>query len=83
MVNSGGEYVPLGRADQYYPYYKKDLYEKRITKERALILTVVFIKCNERIIIDTKQAENHYSFGLFSQGLVFDEALCKDDHRRL
>lgn len=79
MINSGGEYVPLGRADQYvYPYYKEDIEKKRITKERAVDLLGSFlVKCNERIIIDTKTAENHYNFGLFSQGLVPDEAKAK------
>ncbi len=79
MINSGGEYVPLGRADQHlYPYYKADIEQKRINKERAVDLLGSFlVKCNERIIIDTKKAENHYNFGLFSQGLVPDEAKAK------
>jgi pyruvate-formate lyase len=79
LVNSGGEYVPLARSDQYlYPYYKEDLEKKRITKEHAIDLLGSFlVKCNERIIIDTRQAENHYNFGLFSQGLVPDEAKAK------
>jgi formate C-acetyltransferase len=76
IVNSGGEFVPLARGDQFlYPFFRKDLEEHRITKERAVDLIGSFlVKCNERIIIDTKKAENHYSFGLFSQGLVPDEA---------
>ena len=79
LVNSGGEYVPLGRADQYlYPFFKKDLEEGRITKERAVdIIGSFLVKCNERIITDTRNAENHYSFGLFSQGNVPDEAAAK------
>lgn len=74
IVNSGGEYIPLGRADQYlYPYYKKDMEEGRINREKAIdIIGSFLVKCNERIIIDTKKAENHFSFGLFSQGVVFD-----------
>ncbi len=76
IVNSGGEFVPLARGDQFlYPFFRKDLEEHRITKERAIDLIGSFlVKCNERIIVDTKKAENHYSFGLFSQGLVPDEA---------
>lgn len=72
MVNSGGEYVPLGRADQYlYPYYKKDVDSHNITKEHAVDLVGSFlVKCNERVIIDTKLAENHSSFGMFSQGRI-------------
>lgn len=75
VVNSGGEFIPLGRADQYlYPYYQKDMDAGRITEEDAYnIIGSFLVKCNERIIIDTKKAENHYTFGLFSQGIVFDE----------
>jgi len=70
IVNSGGEFVPLARGDQFlYPFFRRDLEEHRITKERAVDLIGSFlVKCNERIIVDTKKAENHYSFGLFSQG---------------
>lgn len=71
MVNSGGEFVPLGRVDQnVYPYYKKDLEEGRITAEFARDLLGSFLaKCNERICTDTKKCENHYDFGIFSQGV--------------
>ncbi len=75
VVNSGGEFIPLGRSDQYlYPYYQKDMDEGRITEEDVVnIIGSFLIKCNERIIIDTKKAENHFSFGLFSQGRIYDE----------
>lgn len=75
VVNSGGEFIPLGRSDQYlYPYYQRDIDAGRITEEDALnIIGSFLIKCNERIIIDTKKAENHYNFGLFSQGRIYDE----------
>ncbi|MBP2033970.1 formate C-acetyltransferase [Clostridium algifaecis] len=71
MVNSGGEYVPLGRVDQYlYPYYKRDIEAGIITDEFATDIIGSFLaKCNERICIDTKKWENHYDFGLFSQGM--------------
>lgn len=74
VVNSGGEFIPLGRADQYlYPYYQSDIDSGRITEEDAVnIIGNFLIKCNERIITDTKKAENHYNFGLFSQGVVLD-----------
>ncbi len=75
LVNSGGEYVPLGRADQIlYPYYQKDIEKGNITHEQAEDMVASFlVKCNERVIIDTKLAENHYNFGLFSQGVIPDE----------
>lgn len=75
IVNSGGEFIPLGRADQYLsPFYQQDLASGRLTREQAVDLLGSFlVKCNERIIIDTKKAENHFSFGLFSQGVVLSE----------
>ena len=72
IINSGGEYIPLGRADQIlYPYYMKDLEDGFLTKDEARDLMASFlVKCNEKIITDTKKAENHYNFGLFSQGII-------------
>lgn len=71
MVNSGGEYVPLGRVDQHiFPYYEHDIQNGLIDDERANDLIGSFLaKCNERICTDTKEWENHYDFGLFSQGV--------------
>lgn len=71
MVNSGGEFVPLGRVDQnIYPYYENDIKNGAITDEFADDLVGCFLaKCNERICTDTKKWENHYDFGLFSQGV--------------
>ena len=71
MVNSGGEYVPLGRVDQHiFPYYQHDIEQGILTDERADDLLGSFLaKCNERICTDTKKWENHYDFGLFSQGV--------------
>lgn len=71
MVNSGGEFVPLGRTDQIvYPYYEADIKAGAITEEEATDLIGSFLaKCNERICTDTKKWENHYDFGLFSQGV--------------
>ncbi|MCL2865755.1 MAG: pyruvate-formate lyase [Lachnospiraceae bacterium] len=79
IVNSGGEFIPLGRADQYlYPYYKRDMENKTIDQERAIdIIGSFLVKCNERIIINPKKAENHFSFGLFSQGVVYDEEVAE------
>jgi formate C-acetyltransferase len=75
MINSGGEYVPLGRMDQFiHPYYKADIDAGLLRKEDAKdILASFLVKCNERVIQDTKLAENHYNFGLFSQGTIPDE----------
>ncbi len=79
IVNSAGEFVPLARGDQFlYPYFEQDLRTHRITRERAIDLVGSFlIKCNERIIIDTKKAENHFDPGLFSHGTVPDESARK------
>ena len=72
MVNSGGEFVPFGRADMHLnPYYEKDIASDRISRDDARDMLASFlVKCNERIIQDTHLAENHYNFGLFSQGQV-------------
>jgi len=77
MINSGGEFIPLARGDQYlYPYFYKDLQEGRITKEYAIDLTGSFLaKCNERVIMNTKDWENYYTDGIFSQGKVPDESV--------
>ncbi len=79
IVNSAGEFVPLARGDQFlYPYFESDMKSHRITRERAIDLIGSFlIKCNERIIIDTKKAENHFDPGLFSHGTVPDESTRK------
>jgi len=71
MINSGGEFVPLGRVDQnVYPYYKRDIESGRITKEEARDLLGSYLaKCNERVCTDTKKCKNYYDFGIFSQGV--------------
>ena len=76
MVNSGGEFVPLGRVDQnIYPYYKNDLASGNITDEEMKDLLGSFLaKCNERVCTDTKKCENHYDFGIFSQGVPVEFA---------
>lgn len=75
LINSSGEYVPLGRADQIlYPFYQQDVEKGILTREQAEDLVASFlVKCNERVIIDTKKAENHYNFGMFSQGVIPEE----------
>lgn len=71
MVNSGGEFVPLGRVDQHiYPFYQADMEKGMIDKDKGADLLGSFLaKCNERICIDTKTMENNYDFGVFSQGV--------------
>lgn len=48
-LESNGHAISLGRFDQYvYPLYKKDIEEKRITREEGLeIIEAFFVKCNE------------------------------------
>lgn len=48
MIESNGHSFSFGRFDQYvYPYYEKDIREKKITKEKALeIITHFFIMTN-------------------------------------
>jgi formate C-acetyltransferase len=49
QIETGGNYISLGRIDQYlYPYYKKDLSDGRITPERAReLLSLLYLKTNE------------------------------------
>jgi pyruvate-formate lyase len=77
IINSGGEFIPLARGDQYlYPYFHKDLEEGGITSEEAIDLTGSFLsKCNERVLLNTKEWENYYTEGIFSQGKVPDESV--------
>lgn len=72
ILNSGGEFIPFGCGDRYlYPCYKKDILNQKITKEHAIDLTGSFlVKCNERVIVNIRDAENHNTFGLFSQGVL-------------
>lgn len=48
MIESNGHSFSFGRFDQYiYPYYKKDIENKKLTKEKALeIITHFFIMTN-------------------------------------
>jgi formate C-acetyltransferase len=72
ILSSAMEFIPLARTDQIvYPYYARDMKERRITKEHAIDLTGSFlVKCNERIMQNMKYWENHFTFGQFSQGLI-------------
>jgi len=49
QIESGGNSISLGRIDQYlYPFYRRDLSEKRITPDRAKeFMSLLFIKTNE------------------------------------
>lgn len=77
VINSAGEFIPMGRGDQYlYPYFHKDLEGGINTREYTIDLTGSFLaKCNERVIMNTKEWENHYTEGIFSQGTVPDESV--------
>lgn len=48
-LESNGHAISLGRFDQYvYPYYKRDIENGTLTREKALeIIECFFIKCNE------------------------------------
>ena len=71
ILNSGGNHIPLARMDQYlYPYFKSDIEEGRITKERAIDLTGSFLaKFNERVLLDPRPVKNHFTFGHFNNGV--------------
>lgn len=62
VLNSGGEFLPLGRIDQYfYPYYRQDLQTNKITFEMAVdILGSFLIKCNERVVLNPKLWNKDY-----------------------
>ena len=81
VLNSGGEFLPLGRIDQYfYPYYEKDITEKRITAERATDIVGSFlIKCNERIVLDPKILKDFRNIGYLNCG---DFHYASDDELR-
>ena len=66
------EFIPLARGDQYlFPYFQEDMEQRKITREYAIDLTGSFLaKCNERVLTDMKDWENHYPMGQFSQGLI-------------
>lgn len=51
QIESNGHSISFGRFDQYlYPFYKKDIDERKITRDEALELTECFwIKSNEII----------------------------------
>lgn len=51
QIESNGHSISLGRFDQYlYPYYEKDVNEKKLTKNKALeLIETFFIKDNEII----------------------------------
>ena len=61
LVNSSGEFVPLGCLDQLlYRYMKEDIGNSILTYEEAIDLMGCFlIKCNEKNIIDPKKMKDH------------------------
>lgn len=68
ILNSGGEFLPLGRLDQYfYPYYKTDMDNGVIDEDEANeILGSFLIKCNERVVFETKKMTAHRDVGFIA-----------------
>ncbi len=70
LLHSTLTYTPLGRVDQYlWPYYEKDIKNKKITKEFAKELIGSFlIKFSERAQFKKEHMESHLTYGDWSQG---------------
>ncbi|MBM3703122.1 MAG: pyruvate-formate lyase, partial [Actinobacteria bacterium] len=70
VYHSCMEYLPAGRADQYfYPYYKYDIENKVISQTEAKdVIGSMLAKFNERVQVRKELWEDHYTFGNFSQG---------------
>jgi pyruvate-formate lyase len=70
VMNSGGEFLPLGRIDQYFcSYYQQDL--ERGTLEESCAMDIIgsfLIKCNERIVLDSKLMKDHRDIGYLATG---------------
>jgi len=65
ILNSGGEFIPLGRLDQYfYRYYQEDIQSGRLTKAEAEdIIGSFLIKCNEGVRLEHKKTKKHCNIG--------------------
>lgn len=71
ILSSGGEFIPLANLDRYlHPFYALDFENKILEQGMAKDLMASFlVKCNERIIRNTKLTENHKTRGNFSSGV--------------
>lgn len=84
ILNSGGEFLPLGRIDQYfYPFYERDLRESHITAEEAKeILGSFLVKCNEKVVLDSKLMKDHRDIGFISSSVAFVDSVTIDRVRK-
>ena len=72
QTESSGHSISPGRFDQYmYPYYKKDMEEKRITREFAQeLMDCIWVKLNDlNKVRDAASAEGFAGYSLF-QNLI-------------
>lgn len=72
LLEVNGVDVTIGRADQYlYPYYKKDIDERRLTKGKALeILDCTWIKLSETSILYDKETAKYLATFIMGENLV-------------
>ena len=73
VLNSGGEFLPLGRLDQYfYKYFINDIETRRLNIEQATdVIGSFLIKCNEKIVLDSKKMKDHFDIGAMASGTGF------------
>jgi len=71
------EYVPIGRFDQYlYPFYKRDIENRRISSEKVQELIDCFwLKANDRMQLKTENIENNFDPKFMQLGGNFDIVL--------
>jgi pyruvate-formate lyase len=70
ILQSTLDYTSIGRVDQYlWPYYQRDLERGALTRSRAReMLGSFLVKFNERVQLDNRHIEDHFTFGDWSQG---------------
>ncbi len=70
ILQSTLDYTSIGRVDQYlYPFYRQDLEAGRVTRSQAReMLGSFLVKFNERVQLDNRHIEDHFTFGDWSQG---------------
>lgn len=68
VMNSGGEFLPLGRIDQYFGvFYERDIASGKLTEMDATDLLGSFlVKCNEKNVLDAKLMHDHREIGFLS-----------------
>ena len=73
QVESSGHSISPGRFDQYmYPYYKKDIENGKITRERAQeLLDCIWVKFNDiNKVRDRASADGFAGYGMFQNLIV-------------